>query len=537
MSPKRWRLAAVAAVLCVVVVVPFVRDALADSAVPGGGWAHAGRVPGAAAAKGLTASALPSGYNVLGIDVSSHDHNLGAIDWAGVAAGGVKFAYVKATEGSTYTNPYFAGDYTAARNAGLYVGAYAWGRPDNGNPAGQADFLVDHAGWGPDSRTLIPFLDIEWPYFSGVDSCYSISKSAMTTWIRQFVNEVKARIGRAPMIYTNTNWWNACVDTTVSFADCPLDLASYTSTPPTPPAGWNTFAIWQYAGGNAGQAGNYDKDVVNGDLAVLAGLAGPTPPTVVSLHAHAGGHFVTAENAGAKPLIANRWAVGSWEQFDEVDLGGGNIALRSHANGHYVTADNAGRNPLIANRMAIGGWETFQLITNSDGSVSFKARANGKYVTADNGGTSALIASRTSIGSWERFDAVPPSTRVSLRARANGKYVTAESAGAKPLIANRAAVGSWERFERFDLGNGHIALRALANGRIVSADRAGAGPLIARATAIGSWETFTLVNNGDGSVSLRCAGNGRYISAENAGGLPLIANRAAIGGWEEFDLV
>ncbi|MEN3305483.1 MAG: hypothetical protein V7603_1685 [Micromonosporaceae bacterium] len=537
MSPRRWRVAAVAAVLCGVVVVPFVRNALAGTAVPdGGGWARAGTPPGTAPARPLRASALPPGYNVLGIDVSSHDHHRGAINWPGVAGSGVKFAYIKATEGSTYTNPYFAGDYAAARNAGLYAGAYAFGRPDRANPAGQADFLVDNAGWGPDSKTLIPFLDIEWPYFAGVNSCYNLGKDAMAAWIRQFVNRVKARIGRAPMIYTNAHWWRGCVSASASFADCPLDLASYTSTPPTPPAGWNSFAIWQYAAGNNNQPGNYDKDVINGDLAALAALAGPTPPTVVGLHAHAGGHFVTAENGGAKPLIANRWGVGSWEQFDEVDLGGGNLALRSHANGHYVTADNAGRSPLIANRMAIGGWETFQRITNPDGSVSLRARANGRYVTAGNGGASALIANRTSIGSWEEFDAVPPPTLVSLRARVNGRYVTAENAGAKPLIANRAAVGSWETFERFDLGSGHIALRARANGRQVSADRAGAAPLIARGTSVGSWETFTVVHNGDGSVSLRAVANGRYVSAENAGALPLIANRTAIGDWEEFDM-
>jgi hypothetical protein len=38
------------------------------------------------------------------------------------------------------------------------------------------------------------------------------------------------------------------------------------------------------------------------------------------------------------------------------------ISLRAHANGMYVTADNAGASPLIANRTAIGPWEEFDLI-------------------------------------------------------------------------------------------------------------------------------------------------------------------------------
>ena len=131
---------------------------------------------------------------------------------------------------------------------------------------------------------------------------------------------------------------------------------------------------------------------------------GGTP--VISLRAHANGDIVTADNAGAAPLIANRTAIGTWEQFDELDQGNGNIALRAHANGDIVTADNAGASPLIANRTAIGPWETFQLIHNGDGSVSFRAMANGDIVTADNAGASPLIANRTAIGPWEEFDLI-----------------------------------------------------------------------------------------------------------------------------------
>jgi hypothetical protein len=133
---------------------------------------------------------------------------------------------------------------------------------------------------------------------------------------------------------------------------------------------------------------------------------GSTPTgTVISLRSHANNNYVTAENAGASALIANRTAVGPWEQFDQIDLGNGNIALRAHANNNYVTADNAGASPLIANRTAVGGWETFGLIHNSDGSISLRA-VNGNYVTADNAGASPLIANRTAIGPWEEFDLI-----------------------------------------------------------------------------------------------------------------------------------
>ena len=79
--------------------------------------------------------------------------------------------------------------------------------------------------------------------------------------------------------------------------------------------------------------------------------------------------------------------------------------MRAHANSLYVTAENAGAQPLIANRTAIGGWETFGLIHNADGSISLKA-VNGDYVTAENAGAAALIANRTAIGPWEEFDLI-----------------------------------------------------------------------------------------------------------------------------------
>ena len=135
-----------------------------------------------------------------------------------------------------------------------------------------------------------------------------------------------------------------------------------------------------------------------------AGRLGP----VVTLRARINGSFVTADHGGASPLIANRRAIGPWEQFDLVDRGAGNVALRSHANGQYVCADARGGLSLRANRAVVGPWETFALSRNADGSRSLRAMANGLFVTAESGGAGALIASRPSVGPWEKFDLIGP---------------------------------------------------------------------------------------------------------------------------------
>jgi lysophospholipase L1-like esterase len=138
--------------------------------------------------------------------------------------------------------------------------------------------------------------------------------------------------------------------------------------------------------------------------AVDLNLFGSSATRAISLRAHADNDIVTADNAGASPLVANRTAIGNWETFDLLNNSDGSISLRAHANNEFVTADNGGSSALIANRTAIGPWEEFDLLTNTDGSVSLRAHANNMIVTADNAGTSPLIANRTAIGTWEKFD-------------------------------------------------------------------------------------------------------------------------------------
>jgi len=219
--------------------------------------------------------AAPGGNVVRGTDVSSYND---PINWATVAGSGVKFAYIKATEATYYTNPYYASDVSAAKANGLYVGAYSFARPDYPNPATQADFLLKVANYRPDGRTLPPFVDLEYGSAVGQPNCYGLSPNQMSAWIRDFVNEFQRITGRLPMIYTGTYWWNQCTGYDTSFGNLPLDIANYSSSSPTLPAGWRTYTVWQYTdnSGIPGAASNIDGDVFNGSLADLAAFAGPS---------------------------------------------------------------------------------------------------------------------------------------------------------------------------------------------------------------------------------------------------------------------
>ncbi|HTE53240.1 MAG TPA: family 16 glycosylhydrolase [Kofleriaceae bacterium] len=134
-----------------------------------------------------------------------------------------------------------------------------------------------------------------------------------------------------------------------------------------------------------------------------AGSSPPPPGGAVGIRASANNTFVSAENAGASPLVANRPTISAWEQFRVIDNGDGTISLQAVVNGRYVAADleNGGR--LIASRTSIGTWEKFRRITQPNGTVALQALANDLYVAADLNAGNVLIASRPSPSTWEQF--------------------------------------------------------------------------------------------------------------------------------------
>ncbi|MCQ4079549.1 lysozyme [Streptomyces sp. RB6PN25] len=202
-----------------------------------------------------------------GMDVSAYQ---GDVDWTTAWNNGARFAYIKATESTTYTNPYFAQQYDGSYDVGMIRGAYHFATPDTSSGTAQADYFVDNGGgWSADGKTLPPALDIEYnPYGA---ECYGLSQSGMVGWISDFSNEVHARTGRYPVIYSTTDWWTTCTGNSSAFgADNPLWIASYTSTPGTLPAGWGYQTFWQYA-----DSGTFpgDQDYFNGDYSQLQALA------------------------------------------------------------------------------------------------------------------------------------------------------------------------------------------------------------------------------------------------------------------------
>ena len=192
---------------------------------------------------------------VQGIDVASFDHPGGAaINWSDVAAAGYKFAFIKASEGSYYVNPYYASDAADAQAADMFVAPYAFAIPNYSGGALQADYMLDNADYAPDGRLLPPVLDIEYdPYGAtgtGADGtpgfCYGLTPAQMVAWISAFTAEIQRRTGQHPVIYSTAQWWGTCTGDSTKFTADSLWIANYDVSAPAMPAAWNNWIYWQY---------------------------------------------------------------------------------------------------------------------------------------------------------------------------------------------------------------------------------------------------------------------------------------------------
>lgn len=129
------------------------------------------------------------------------------------------------------------------------------------------------------------------------------------------------------------------------------------------------------------------------------------PPTgsVVTIRASANNTFVAAENAGASPLVANRAAASTWEQFRVIDNGDGTISLQAVINGLFVVPDLGNGGRLVASSGTVTTAAKFRRVAQTNGTVALQALANNQYVAADLNIGNVLIANRPTPSTWEQF--------------------------------------------------------------------------------------------------------------------------------------
>lgn len=168
-----------------------------------------------------------------GIDVSEHQ---GHIDWAKVAKDGVQFAVIRAGYGRELSqkDDYFEQNYTAAKKAGIQVGAYWYSYADSLKRAEE------------EAKTCLKVLEgkkFDLPIFFDQEyekSILALSSKTRTDIILKFLEIIQAA-GRKCGLYSSTNFITTKLQAS-RLRQYPLWIAEYGSKLHYPGTVW----AWQY---------------------------------------------------------------------------------------------------------------------------------------------------------------------------------------------------------------------------------------------------------------------------------------------------
>lgn len=190
---------------------------------------------------------------VFGIDVS---HWQGNMNWIAAQAAGVRWAYIKATEGIDYVDDQFFSNWLGTGALKIPRGGYhfykAWL-----DPVAQAEHFASTL---PDNWELYPCIDLE-------DTHNASSNENLD--IHKFLIRFEELTGVKPVIYTSAGYWNSIVGDTDWGHEYDLWVANWRVASPTLPVDWTTYTFWQYdvipAGAKYGaQSERIDVNVFNG---------------------------------------------------------------------------------------------------------------------------------------------------------------------------------------------------------------------------------------------------------------------------------
>ena len=192
-------------------------------------------------------------YPIRGVDVSEYQ---GDIDWSVLSNQDIDFAFIKATEGSSYTDEHFYENWENATKTDLRIGAYHFFSLESSGKS-QAEHFCDTVQGVP--NMLPPVVDVE-PYGAYKDITEK-DVSELTDWL----TVTEEYYGIKPIIYTTSKWYNKQIKD--SFPNYDIWIRSVYSKP-NKDIEW-TF--WQYS--NRMNLDGYDGEEKYIDMNVFCGSA------------------------------------------------------------------------------------------------------------------------------------------------------------------------------------------------------------------------------------------------------------------------
>lgn len=201
----------------------------------------------------------PRGGLVEGIDVSKYQGN---INWKKVRSAGIKFAFIKATEGGDHKDNKFRKNWKAAAKAGVARGGYHFYYFCT-KPEVQARWFIRNVP--KEKNALPPVLDMEWNHLS--KTCKRRPPAATVRKdMKTFLRIVEKHYGKRPIIYTSVDFHREKL--VGAFKDYPFWLRSVAAPPKKVYTG-RKWLFWQWTGTGKvkGIRGKVDRNKFSGTLA------------------------------------------------------------------------------------------------------------------------------------------------------------------------------------------------------------------------------------------------------------------------------
>lgn len=195
-------------------------------------------------------------YEVMGVDVS---HYQGNIDWDILSGEGIDFAFIKATEGSSYVDPRYEYNARASAKTGLKIGAYHFFSFDSAGDT-QSENFIKAVGNG--DNMLPPTVDLE-PY--GEYKSKLPQKDKVKPELDALLGALEEHYGKKPIIYTTQRAYKKYLAN--GYEEYDIWIRSVLVSPTLPDS--REWRFWQYSDrgrlqGYSGKEGFIDLNVFNG---------------------------------------------------------------------------------------------------------------------------------------------------------------------------------------------------------------------------------------------------------------------------------
>lgn len=195
-------------------------------------------------------------FPVRGVDVSAHQ---GEIDWPVLAGQDLSFAFVKATEGSSFTDAQFAENWEEARSSGLRVGAYHFFSFDSSGESQAAHFIKTVPKREGD---LPPVVDVE---FYGDKEQNPPSREEVEARLVPLLIRLTEHYGVKPILYSTGKAYKRYL--AGGYEEYDIWIRDVFFTPSLPDG--REYAFWQYT--DKGRLPGYQGDEKCIDLNVFCG--------------------------------------------------------------------------------------------------------------------------------------------------------------------------------------------------------------------------------------------------------------------------